>query len=1146
MTSTSGLVQVGTPAEIPVEKNTTYTISAYVKTTGMASSGDGICLVVDSPGRSRFSEKIKGNTNWRRIEMTFTTQSDVTCLKIFARLQSKGTAYVDCIQLEKQPTASRYNLIENGDFTQAGSTDAAPYGWNPGDGSWVEMQEGTNPINVLSYMYTIQGDPTKNKRLLQNVSAQGKKGDVYTLGGWVMGDSVPATEDDRMFGIIGQFNYTDGTSKQVKVTFDSDLKNDLIWQYVCDRMVAEKDYNSITVVLAFDHNANQVWFDKIQLVKDEFGESYTYDSDGNVISVQDLRSKNTTYEYSNNNLTRAVLPGGASVTYSYDDYHNVKTASTKAGVTSQFGYDEYGNNTSVKVVNPSAPSGSVMEANASYTADGSYLTQIIDVNRKNTVYDYNENTGVLNSVRGPLDTFPTKTNYSYDSMDRLTEVSKNVNGTSNVKYTYDGDHLKNLYHSNTSTIGTTYAFSYGSFDLLTKVMVGNKTLITNSYDTAGKTFHKTKATYGNGNSVAYTYDKSDRLTAVMYDGNSSHKVEYTYDSEDNLGVVTDKRNNLTQRYQYDLSGRLTSVTQSGSAYRKQNFLYDESNNLLGYDENVGGIDFNARYYYDDDNRQNHYNIGSIDKTWEYDNYGRLYNITTLYGNKTVIMTTLFHENPADGYVSPHVISWTNTTASGKKNYDYAYDWAGNITMVRTGGKTTTYAYDRLHQLTRENNQAAGKTWVYTYDTGGNILTKKEYAYTTGTPGTVQKTIYYSYGNSQWKDLLTSYNGKTILSDSIGNMTSDGTWNYTWEHGRQLAGQTKSGTTITYSYDASGMRLKKTVNGTDFNYAYNGNLLTHMSSSSEYAHIRYDAQGLPVHIQYKKGSSAPEEYYYMFNAQGDVVALVDGTGKVVVEYSYDAWGQPLTITGSMKDTLGKANPLRYRCYVYDEETGMYYMGGRYYKPEMCRWISAEPNVDMAGFDSGAGLIQYNVYAYCANNPINNFDPTGEFMISTAVLVGIGIGALVGGIIGGIYGYNKAQKEGADKGDYWKYVVGYAVVGAIVGGVAGGVVGYGTGVALGAKFSGGLTAKSISKALSSVGKNTVHHIMQEKHAWGNVLKDVSWNSVKNLIKKTMKNGATRLIKDQGKTKVYESVYNNIVVRYAVVNGNIRISDAWVRTR
>ena len=100
MTSTSGLVQVGTPNEIPVEPNTTYTISAYVKTTGMASSGNGLCLVVDSPGRSRYSEKIKGNTDWRRIEMTFTTQSDVTQLKVFARLQTKGTAYVDCVQLE--------------------------------------------------------------------------------------------------------------------------------------------------------------------------------------------------------------------------------------------------------------------------------------------------------------------------------------------------------------------------------------------------------------------------------------------------------------------------------------------------------------------------------------------------------------------------------------------------------------------------------------------------------------------------------------------------------------------------------------------------------------------------------------------------------------------------------------------------------------------------------------------------------------------------------------------------------------------------------------------------------------------------------------------------------------------------------------
>ena len=112
---------------------------------------------------------------------------------------------------------------------------------------------------------------------------------------------------------------------------------------------------------------------------------------------------------------------------------------------------------------------------------------------------------------------------------------------------------------------------------------------------------------------------------------------------------------------------------------------------------------------------------------------------------------------------------------------------------------------------------------------------------------------------------------------------------------------------------------------------------------------------------------------MFNAQGDVVALVDGAGKVVVEYSYDAWGQPLTITGSMMDTLGKANPLRYRCYVYDEETGMYYLGSRYYNPVMGRFINADNVIPGIGGD----LRGYSAFAYCFNNPINMCDLSGHW-------------------------------------------------------------------------------------------------------------------------------------------------------------------------
>ena len=75
------------------------------------------------------------------------------------------------------------------------------------------------------------------------------------------------------------------------------------------------------------------------------------------------------------------------------------------------------------------------------------------------------------------------------------------------------------------------------------------------------------------------------------------------------------------------------------------------------------------------------------------------------------------------------------------------------------------------------------------------------------------------------------------------------------------------------------------------------------------------------------------------------------------------------------TLGQINPFRYRSYYYDVETGLFYVGARYYDPVIGRWISPEPNVDYGMFDGGAGLLAYNVYAYCANDPVNYCDPSG---------------------------------------------------------------------------------------------------------------------------------------------------------------------------
>ena len=101
-----------------------------------------------------------------------------------------------------------------------------------------------------------------------------------------------------------------------------------------------------------------------------------------------------------------------------------------------------------------------------------------------------------------------------------------------------------------------------------------------------------------------------------------------------------------------------------------------------------------------------------------------------------------------------------------------------------------------------------------------------------------------------------------------------------------------------------------------------------------------------------------------------IAILDSEGNAVVEYSYDAWGKLLATTGTLAATIGLHNPLRYRGYVYDNETALYYLQSRYYDPELGRFINAD-----AFASTGTGLLGYNMFAYCNNNPANRSDPKG---------------------------------------------------------------------------------------------------------------------------------------------------------------------------
>ncbi len=123
----------------------------------------------------------------------------------------------------------------------------------------------------------------------------------------------------------------------------------------------------------------------------------------------------------------------------------------------------------------------------------------------------------------------------------------------------------------------------------------------------------------------------------------------------------------------------------------------------------------------------------------------------------------------------------------------------------------------------------------------------------------------------------------------------------------------------------------------------------------------------------------------------MVGLTDTAGNKVVEYFYDAWGNIIRIGGTMANTLGQDNPLRYRGYVYDQETGLYYLQSRYYNPQVGRFINAD-----ALASTGQGVLGNNMFAYCQNNPVNYQDPTGEIAISTIILIGsIVVGVLCAG-------------------------------------------------------------------------------------------------------------------------------------------------------
>ena len=300
------------------------------------------------------------------------------------------------------------------------------------------------------------------------------------------------------------------------------------------------------------------------------------------------------------------------------------------------------------------------------------------------------------------------------------------------------------------------------------------------------------------------------------------------------------------------------------------------------------------------------------------------------------------------------------------------------------------------------------------------------------------------------------------------MLSDGTRTYTWQHGRELATVTRGSKTWTNIYNANGLRTKRTDGSVTFTYYYVGDKLTQVYINGIAVQLIYDANGGPLAVRYNGVM-----YYYVTNLQGDVTAILDTSGTAVVRYTYDAWGKILATTGSMASSLGIHNPLRYRGYVYDQETQLYYLQSRYYDPEIGRFINAD---DTAYLGADGTPLSYNLFAYCKNNPVSFSDPSGHFAFLPFW------GAIVGGAIGGtvistvsyVVGSALSGQEITSHG-----LINAAVTGAVSGAVGGAI---GT-IRLATK-----AATVAAKGIASVGMGIVMGIKSGIETNGSTLKRV----------------------------------------------------------
>lgn len=966
---TAGVYEID--QDFTAKEGQTYTVSVDINIpealslTGNNGVAIGFTYCVDGVWKTDSSKWIGGTNGWERFSHTFTLPTGtISNCHVFLKLaQAQGAAYFDNVQVEESGGARLYNLVENSDFSNVINSDGTPtaasaYAWtmyNCQDSDGVYFRDWGNR-NFLE----ITGSTEDQKYIYQSVPINAKAGDTIIIGGKAAAYASGGTSNNRTFEICAELYDEQGSViDNVEIEFDRTINQERQTRATC--ITLEKDCRNLNLYFNFHYQTGPLSIDDLFVYVNSFGEHYDYNVNGQIKESDNDEGKTTKYYYpledddiTNDNEVETIteLVSGIEQTvaqYSYDDNHNVTTVKNNIGTEIKCEYNDAGQITKqTTVVTDENGKETKMTESFVYYQNGNYIKSYTDVAGITTFYVYDNDESGENITKGLLTSviYPNGnvTTFTYDpNTDELISTSGATDTlvSSTTSFTYENYLPKTITRN-----GTTYSYEYDAQNRVTSSKVGNQVLATNSFDDMQRL---SEVEYANGADYTAEYDSRDRLVGDYW--NDARISEYYYNENDRLSKFVDNVTDVSYQYEYSFYGLPFKVT--GTDGTKTSYDYDMSGTLARLtfsDDN--NIIYSGKYYTNEKGMPEDVVIDTLDNTLMHYNYDDLGRVES-YSYGPVIRTFKYKDYTGNNTITStnQVIEIVDETQDGtvlqSYGFDYHFDGSLYYAFENVEGDYYDYYYDELGRVTE--NYVNGDQYDYQYDVGGNLT---EVTYNTLLLHT------YTYGNANWKDQLTAFDGKAITYDANGNPLAYDGYIYTWQRGTQLANISGNGKNISYVYDAQGHRVQKTVNGLTTNYLYSGDLLMRQTDGTNTIDFQYDASGNLVGFIY---NDAP--YYYLRNLLNDVSGIVDGDCNVVAKYKYDAYGNVILATG----TMAEINPIRYRGYYFDAETNWYYLESKYYNPEWCRFISADsiPAASNVASDN-------NMYSFCYNNPVMNRD------------------------------------------------------------------------------------------------------------------------------------------------------------------------------